>query len=163
MPFGAFLCNSTYNDPRFRVILVVDFKLAALSSNWTTVPSARLSAFFCLITTAFDTVMRKQYIILQGRTVLLYARATNARRSPECVKKYARVAYVILCNSVGKVRYNECTHGDEKPPPPIRDGRVNRGKEKTYGGKERGQGRSPWWGSRGRNPRRGLGAEPPTG
>ena len=25
---------------------------------------------------------------------------THARRSPECVKKYARVAYVILCNSV---------------------------------------------------------------
>ena len=45
----------------------------------------------------------------------------SARRSPEFVKKYARVAYVILCNFVWKVRYNECTHGDEKPPPPIRD------------------------------------------
>ena len=28
--------------------------------------------------------------------------------SPECVKKYTRVAYVILCNSVCKVRHNEC-------------------------------------------------------
>ena len=66
---------------------------------------------------------------------------TSARRSPECVKKYAWVAYVILCNSVCKVRHNECTHGDEKPPPPIRDGRVYRGKERMYGGKERVQGR----------------------
>ena len=75
--------------------------------------------------------------MLQGRTVLLCARAaTSARRSPECVKKYARVAYVILCNSVCKVRYNECTHGYEKPPPPIRDDRVYRGKERMYGGKQ---------------------------
>ena len=59
----------------------------------------------------------------QGRTVLLYA----------------RVAYAILCNSVRKVRHNECTHGDEKPPPPIREGRVYRGKEGVYGGKERVQ------------------------
>ena len=80
----------------------------------------------------------------------------RARRSPECVKKYVRVAYVILCNSVYKVRHNECTHGDEKPPPPIRVGRVYRGKERMYGGKERVQGCSPWWGSRGRSP-------PPTG
>ena len=105
--------------------------------------------------------------MLQGRTVLLYARtasaahnspakpATNVHRSPECVKKYARVAYVILCNSVWKVRYNECTHGDEKPPPPIRDSRVYRGKDRTYGGKERVQGRRGW------SPRRGVGAEPP--
>ena len=71
--------------------------------------------------------------MLQGRTVLLYARATSARRLPECVKKYARVAHVILCNSVCKVRHNECTHGDEKPPPPIRDGRVYRGEEKGCG------------------------------
>ena len=77
---------------------------------------------------------------------------THERRSPECVKKYARVTYVILCNSVCKVRHNECTHGDEIPPPPIRDGRVYRGKERMYGGKERVQGRSPRW---------GLGAEPP--
>ena len=75
--------------------------------------------------------------MLQGRTVLLYARAASARRSPECVKKYARVAYVMLCNSVCKVRHNECTHGDEKPPPPIRDDRVYRGKERMYGGKQR--------------------------
>ena len=79
--------------------------------------------------------------MLQGRTVLLYARATRARRSPECVKKYARVAYVILCNSVCKVRHSECTHGDDRPLPPIRDGRVYRGKERMYGGKERVQGR----------------------
>ena len=104
--------------------------------------------------------------MLQGRKVLLYARAANAahespatsaRRSPECVKKYARVAYVILCNSVCKVRHNECTHGDEKPPPPIRDGRVYRGKERMYGGKERVQGR------RGRSPAGGVGGgAPPT-
>ena len=99
--------------------------------------------------------------MLQGRTVLFYARATSARRSPQCVKKYARVAYVILCNSVCKVRHNECTHRDKKPPPPIRDGRVYRGKERMYGGKERVQGRRPWWGSRGRSPRREVGAEPP--
>ena len=97
----------------------------------------------------------------QGRTVFLYARAKSAahespvkpamsaRRSPERVKKYAQVAYVILCNSVCKVRHNECMHGDEKPPPPIRDGWVYRGKEGMYGGKERVQVRSPWWGSRG--------------
>ena len=73
------------------------------------------------------------------------------------VKKYARVVYVILCNSVCKVRDNECTHGDVKPPPLIRDGRVYRRKERMYGGKERVQGR------RGRSPRRGVGrrAEPP--
>ena len=80
----------------------------------------------------------------QGRTVFLYARAASACRSLEYLKKYARVAYVILCNFVCKVRYNECTHGDEKPPPPIRDGRVYKGKERMYGGKERVQGRSPW-------------------
>ena len=91
--------------------------------------------------------------MLQGRTGLLYARA--ARRSPECVKKYARVAYVILCNSVCKVRHNECTHGDEKPPLPIQDGRVYRRKERMYGGKERVQGR------RGRSPRRGVGGRRP--
>ena len=79
----------------------------------------------------------------------------RARRSPECVKKYARVAYVMLCNFVWKVRYNECTHGDEKPPPPIRDGRVYGGKKRTYGKKE------PVRGRRGRSPRRGVGAEPP--
>ena len=90
--------------------------------------------------------------MLQGRTVLLYARAASAahespakpapsaRRSPECVKKYARVAYVILCNSVWKVRYNACTHGDEKPPPPSQDGRVYRGKEWTYGGRSGSRG-----------------------
>ena len=72
----------------------------------------------------------------------------RARRSPECVKKYARVAYVILCNSVCKVQHNECTHGDEKPPPPIRDGRVYRGKARMYGGRS---------GFRGRSPRRGFG------
>ena len=103
----------------------------------------------------------------QGRTVFLYARAatavhespanpaTSARQSRECVKKYARVAYVILCNFVCKVRHNECEHGDEKPLPPIRDGWVYRGKERMYGGKERVQGR------RGRSPRREVGAEPP--
>ena len=92
--------------------------------------------------------------MLQGRTVLLYARATSARRSPECIKKYARVAYVILCNSACKVRYNECTHGDEKPPPRIRDGRVYTGKERTYGG-------MGVQGRRGRSPCRGLGGRPP--
>ena len=106
----------------------------------------------------------------QERTVFLYARAasvvhespaTRARRSPECVKKYARVAYVILCNSVCKVRHNEGTHGDEKPPPPIRDDWVYRGKERMYGGKERVQGHSPWWGIRGRSPRRGVGGGAP--
>ena len=82
----------------------------------------------------------------------------RARRSPECVKKYARVAFVILCNSVCKVRHNECTHGDEKPPPPIREGRIYRGKDRMYGGKGRVQGR------RGRSPRRGdRGRRPPTG
>ena len=79
----------------------------------------------------------------------------RARRSPECVKKYARVAYVILCNSVCKVRHNECMHGDKKPPSPIRDGRVYRGKERMYGRKERVQGRRGW------SPRRGVGADPP--
>ena len=69
----------------------------------------------------------------QGRKVLLYA----------------RVAYVILCSSVLKVRHNECTHGDEKPPPPIREGRVYRGKEGVY---ERVQGRSPWGGGGGKPP-----------
>ena len=93
--------------------------------------------------------------MLQGRTVLLYARARSARPSPECVKKYARVAYVILCNSVCKVRHNECTHGDEKPPPSIRDGRIYKGKERMYGGKERVQRR------RERSPRRRVGGEAP--
>ena len=97
------------------------------------------------------------YMMLQARTVLLYAPAASAaHESPECVKKYARVAYVILCNSVCEVRHNECTHGDEKPPPPIRDGRVYRGKKRMYGGKERVQGH------RGRSPRQGVGGEPPT-
>ena len=101
--------------------------------------------------------------MLQGRTVLLYARAasaahdspaTSARRSPKYVKKYAPVAYVILCNCVWKVRYNEYTHGDEKPPPPIRDGRVYRRKERTYG-----EGSGP-----GAKPRQGVGGRaPPTG
>ena len=58
----------------------------------------------------------------QGHTVLLHARAASAAR--ERRREYARVAYAILCYSVGKVRHNECTHGDEKPPPPIREGRV---------------------------------------
>ena len=89
----------------------------------------------------------------QRRTVLL---------SPVCVKMYARVAYVILCNSVDKVRHNESTYGDEKPPPPIREGRVYKGKEAVCGDKERVQGRSPWWESRGRSPRRGVGWSPPT-
>ena len=84
--------------------------------------------------------------MLQERTVILYARAASARRSSECVK---------LCNPVCKVRHDECTYGDEKPPPPIRDGRVYRGKERTYGGKERVQGR------RGRSPRRGVGGGAP--
>ena len=58
----------------------------------------------------------------------------------------------MLCNSVCKVRHNECTHEDEKPPPPIRDGRVYKGKERMYGGKERVQGRrggSSGWGGAG--------------
>ena len=50
----------------------------------------------------------------------LERRSARTRRS--CEKKYARVAYVILCNFVCKFRHNKCTHGDEKPPPPIRDG-----------------------------------------
>ena len=98
----------------------------------------------------------------QGRSVFLYARATSARRSSECVKKYARVAYVILCNFVCKVRHNERTHRDEKPPSPIRDGWVCRGKERMYGGKERVQRRIPWWGEQGGEaPAGGLGAETP--
>ena len=110
----------------------------------------------------------------QGRTVFLYARAASAahespaksaRRSLECVKKYARVAYVILCNFVCKVRRNECTHGDEKPPPPIRDGWVYRGKERIYGGKEWVQGRRWRSSRRGGRGLRGVGggAEPPAG
>ena len=54
-----------------------------------------------------------------------------------------------------EMRNHPRTHGDEKPPPPIRDGRVYRGKERMYGGKEWVQGR------RGRSLRRGVGAEPP--
>ena len=93
----------------------------------------------------------------QGRTVFLYALAAST--AYECVKKFARVAYVILCNSLCKVRHNECTHGDEKPPPPIRDGWVYRGKERMYGGKKRVQGR------RGEASAGGLGggAAPPHG
>ena len=109
--------------------------------------------------------LKKQSYSIYQNSILCYkgvqyyfTHERRARRSPECVKKYARVAYVILCNSVCKVQYNECTHGDEKPLPPIRDGRVYRGKERPYGGKERVKGR------RGRSPRRGLrGQSPPTG
>ena len=96
--------------------------------------------------------------MLQGRTVLLCARA--ARRSPESVKKYVRVAYVILCNSVCKVRHNECTHGDEKPPPLIRDGRVYRREEKIYGVRSGFRGAAPGGGAGGEAPSGGLGAEP---
>ena len=85
----------------------------------------------------------------------LFTHERRARRSPECVKKLlevARVAYVILWNSVCKVRHNECTHGNEKPPPPIRDGRLYRGKERVYGGKKRVQRQSPRRGGGGRGP-----------
>ena len=86
---------------------------------------------------------------------------TSARRSPEGVKKYARVAYVILCNSVCKVRYNECTHGDEKPPLPIRDGRVYKGNERMY---EVDPGAQPLVGEQGaKPPPGGWGRSPPTG
>ena len=72
---------------------------------------------------------------------------TSVRRSPECVQRNARVAYVILCNCVCKVRHNEGTHGDEKPPRQSEMAGYIGGK-RMYGGKERVQGRrvrSPRW------------------
>ena len=147
LPFGFWCWNQSIADTIF---------LLRRNQQWTLSPESNVPRLFW----SPNSIINRR-IVYYATTAYSITLRTSARRSPECIKKYARVAYVILCNSVWKVRYNECSYGDEKPPSPIRDGRVYRGKERTYRGKERVQGRSPWWGSRGRSPRRGVGGRCP--